>query len=356
MMFSYSTAMLPIAQQAGESREFLFASPHWLWLLILLPLLLILRRRSGTAAAIQHPGIRFIADRLPHPASIAGSIGPVLAVLATAAIIIALARPQWKNTHEEPVASGIDIMIACDLSGSMAEKDMQLNRRRVDRLTSAKHVIKEFIAHRPNDRMGMVAFAGKAKLCSPLTMDHAIVLHRLDSFYLADVNPFGELIRPGYISEDGTAIGSAIASAATRLNENKDTKSKIIILVTDGMSNRGEITPVEAAQNAAKLGIRIYTIAIGKDRRLSQNVAHVDSLDEKTLKEIAKLTHGTYYRAGSSQSLAEAFASIDKLEKTDSAPRIYEVYDELFYWPMGAAAVLLLLSAIGMMIYPKTSP
>lgn len=347
---------LTIAQLTEPAREFIFASPHWLWLLLLLLPLVLLRRRRGTAAAVQHPGVRIIAELLPRPSSIAGSVGPLLAVLASAAVIIALARPQWKTEHEEPVASGIDIMIACDLSGSMAERDMVLDNRRVDRLVSAKHVIKQFINNRPNDRMGMVAFAGKAKLCSPLTMDHEIVRHRLDGFYLAEVNPFGELIRPGYILEDGTAIGSAIATAATRLNENKDTKSKIIILVTDGMNNRGQITPLEAAQNAATLGIRIYTIAIGKDRRLSRNVARVDSLDEKTLKEIADLTGGTYYLAGSSESLEEAFRSIDLLEKTDSAPRKFVVHDEIFYWPMGAAAVLLVFSALAMLIYPRPAP
>lgn len=356
MMHHLTTGLTAIAQHAPATREFMFASPHWLWLLLLLLPLLLLRRRRGTAAAVQHPGVRIIAELLPRPATIAGSVGPLLAVLAAAAIIIALAGPRWKTLHEEPIASGIDIMIACDLSGSMAEKDMIVDGKRKDRLTAAQHVIKEFISNRPNDRMGMVAFAGKAKLCSPLTMDHNIVLRRLKDFYLAEVNPFGELIRPGYIIEDGTAIGSAIASAATRLNENKDTKSKIIILVTDGMSNRGQITPIEAAQNAATLGIRIYPIAIGKDRRLSRNVARVDTLDEKTLKEIAKLTGGTYYLAGSSESLEEAFRSIDMLEKTDSAPRKYEVYDELFYWPMGAAAILLVLAALGMLIYPKPAP
>ncbi|MBR7109007.1 MAG: VWA domain-containing protein [Akkermansia sp.] len=356
MTSTASIVTLAAAETERFSRDFMFAEPAWLWALVLIPLLVLLRRRMGTAAAIQHPGLRVIAEHLPKPATLAGFIGPVTTLSAVACIIAALAQPQWKETHKEPIASGIDIMIACDLSGSMAEKDMRLKGRIVDRLTSAQHVINEFINNRPNDRMGLVAFAGKAKLCSPLTMDHDILRHKIDSFYLADVNPFGQLIRPGYIIEDGTAIGSAIASAASRLHDRKETKSKILILVTDGINNRGEIGPLEAAQSAAELGIRIYTIAIGSDKRLSGRLVQHDTIDEKSLKEIAELTGGRYYRAGSSQSLADAFAVIDKLEKTDSAPRTFVVYDKLFYWPMGAAALLLLIALGANMVLPKPAP
>ncbi len=349
-------ATLATQNLPDSSKDFIFAEPAWLWALVLIPALLLLRRRKGTAAAIQHPGVRFMANLLPTPSALAGLLGPVAAVLSTACIIFALAQPQWKETHKEPIASGIDIMIACDLSGSMAQQDMRLGGRVVDRLTSAKFVINEFINNRPNDRMGLVAFAGKAKLCSPLTMDHDILRHRLDSFCLADTDHFGRIIRPGTIIEDGTAIGSAIASAATRLRDREETKSKIVILVTDGINNRGEITPVNAAQSAAELGIRIYTIAIGSDARLSDRIASQDTIDEKSLQEIAELTGGKYYRAGSSRSLADAFAVIDKLEKTDSDPRTYVVYDELFYWPMGAAAILMLLALAAQLIFPRPAP
>ncbi len=354
--FNANFLYLASTEQVSTIRDFQFATPAWLWALVLIPGLLLLRRRRGTAAAVQHPGMKLIAEHLPTPSVLAGLIGPVAAVLATVCVIIALAEPQWKETHKEPIASGIDIMIACDLSGSMAEKDMRLQGRVVDRLTSAKYVINEFINNRPNDRMGLVAFAGKAKLCSPLTMDHDILRHKIDSFYLAEVNLFGQLIKPGFIIEDGTAIGSAIASAATRLNERKETKSKILILVTDGINNRGEITPIDAATGAAELGIRIYTIAIGSDTRLSKHIAQEDAIDEKTLKEIAKLTGGRYYRAGSSQSLAQAFSVIDKLEKTDSEPRTFVVYEALFYWPMGAAGLFLLIALAANMIFPKPAP
>ena len=357
MMIS-TTDIVTLATQnlPDSSKDLIFAQPTWLWALVIIPALLLLRRRKGTAAAIQHPGVRFMANLLPTPSSLAGLLGPIAATLSAACIIIALAQPQWKETHKEPIASGIDIMIACDLSGSMAQQDMRLGGRVVDRLTSAKFVINEFINNRPNDRMGLVAFAGKAKLCSPLTMDHDILRHRLDAFYLADTDHFGRIIRPGTIIEDGTAIGSAIASAATRLRDREETKSKIVILVTDGINNRGEITPVNAAQSAAELGIRIYTIAIGNDVQHTTRLINDTQIDEKTLKEIASLTGGKYYRAGSSQSLASAFSGIDKLEKTDSDPRTFIVYDELFYWPMGAAVILLLLSMASQMVFPRPAP
>ncbi|MBE6415893.1 MAG: VWA domain-containing protein [Akkermansiaceae bacterium] len=347
------------AATVEATREFTFAQPHWLWLLPALLLFIFLRRRPGTTASLVHPTIRFASTHLRRPATLAGRIGPILMVLAMAALIIALARPQWKNQHTEETVSGIDIMIACDLSGSMASQDMlftakdRLGRKQrvaIDRLTAAKHVISEFITGRPNDRIGLVAFAGKAKLCSPLTLDHGIVRYIIQEFYLADDR------RPGYIAEDGTAIGTAIASAALRLNERKETKSKVIILVTDGMSNRGSISPVDAARQAAELGIKIFTIAIGKDERLSRYTANVDTFDEKTLKEIARITGGQFYRASSGARLQKAFESIDKLEKTEAKKRTLISYDELFIWPLAAAFIFLALGIAINLARPKPAP
>lgn len=349
-------ASVPVAE---ATREFTFAQPLWLWALPALLLFLFLRRRPGTTASLVHPTIRFAAAHLQRPASLAGRIGPILFALAMAALIIALARPQWKNQHTEETVSGIDIMIACDLSGSMASQDMlftatdslgRKQRAAIDRLTAAKYVISEFIAGRPNDRIGLVAFAGKAKLCSPLTLDHGIVSYIIREFYLADDR------RPGYIAEDGTAIGTAIASAALRLNERKETKSKVIILVTDGMSNRGSISPIDAAKQAAELGIKIFTIAIGKDERLSRYTANVDTFDEKTLKEIARITGGQFYRASSGARLQKAFESIDKLEKTEAKKRTLISYDELFIWPLTAAALFLALGTALNFARPKPAP
>ena len=351
------TATTTAAMEA--TREFTFAQPGWLWALPAILLFLFLRRRRGTTSSLVHPTIRFAAARLRRPATLAGRIGPICFALAMAALIIALARPQWKNQHTEETVSGIDIMIACDLSGSMATQDMlfstkdrlgRTQRAAIDRLTAAKYVISEFISGRPNDRIGLVAFAGKAKLCSPLTLDHGIVSYIIREFYLGDDR------RAGYIAEDGTAIGTAIASAALRLNERKETKSKVIILVTDGMSNRGSITPVDAARQAAELGIKIFTIAIGKDERLSRYTSNIDTFDEKTLKEIARITGGQFYRASSGARLQKAFESIDKLEKTEAKKRTLISFDELFPWPLSAAALFLMLGIVLNFARPRPAP
>lgn len=363
---SPSAAATAVGESAATAtQEFIFGAPEWLWLLLLLPPLLLLRRRSGTAASLLHPTLHFVSEQLRRPATLAGRLGPICLSLAAAALIIALARPQWRNTYEEQKVSGIDIMLACDLSGSMAEADMvfnvrdnrnRLRRTAVDRLTAARHVLKEFISGRPNDRIGLVAFAGKAKLCSPLTLDHGIVRYVIDQFYLAHPGGFGEPARPGYIEQDGTAIGSAIASAATRLNERQETKSKVIILVTDGVNNSGSISPIEAARQAAELGIKIFTIAIGRDERLSRYTANIDTFDEATLQEIAKLTGGRFYRASSGAGLLKAFASIDRLEKTDVKRRTLQSYDELFPWPLGASVLLLTLGCLLNFTRPRPAP
>lgn len=358
-------AEVPMSADAGSVQEFIFGSPNWLWALIPLALLLVLRRRKGAVASLAHPTIRFIAPLLHTPSTLAGRVGPILLTLAAMALVVALARPQWMNKHEEQLVSGIDIMVACDLSGSMVAQDMVFatqddrGRRRnvvVNRLTAAKHVINEFVAGRPNDRIGLVAFAGKAKLCSPLTLDHAIVRHIIEQFYLASHDPFGRGVRPGYMEEDGTAIGTAIASAATRLDERHDTKSKVIILVTDGANNRGTISPIEAARQAAALGIKIFTIAIGKDDRISSHTADVDTFDEKTLQEIAALTGGRFYRASSGTKLMKAFASIDKLEKTKAKRRTLISYDELFPYPLAVALALILVSFTISLLRPRFAP
>ncbi len=346
-----------------SQRDLTWAAPGWLWLLLLLIPLLALRRRRGGAASVSHPSIRFVAARLRHPARLAGRLGPLLMGLAAACLIVALARPQWRHQHSEQKVSGIDIMIACDLSGSMATRDMRFSTRDnrgirrqvlIDRLTAAKYVITDFIESRPNDRIGLVAFAGKAKLCSPLTLDHAILRYVIDRFYLPSTHPLTGEDRRGYIEQDGTAIGTAIASAATRLHEREDTKSKVIILVTDGINNQGSITPIDAARQAAELGIRIFTIAIGSERRLSNYTADVGTIDEGTLRSIAEITGGRFYLANSGAGLQKAFANIDKLEKTDASRRSFELYDELFPYPLSLAC--LLLAACGLMTLLRPTP
>ena len=365
MPTTLSTALHLAAAADGATRELAWAAPAWLWALLLLLPMAMLRRRRGSSASVAHPTLRFISARLAQPRRLAGRLGPICYLLAAAALIVALAQPRWRDEYEEQKVSGIDIMIACDLSGSMSIPDMTFVGRNnrglptqttVDRLRAAKHVINEFIASRPNDRIGLVAFAGKAKLCSPLTLDHSIVRYIIDQFYLAEPDGFGRGARPGYIEEDGTAIGTAIASAATRLHERVETKSKVIILVTDGVNNAGSLSPTEAAQQAAQLGIKIFTIAIGKDERLSRYTANVDTFDEKTLREIARITGGRFYRASSGAQLEKAFSNIDRLEKTDATRRKLVSYEALFPYPLTLAGILLLLGLAAGILRPRSAP
>lgn len=347
----------PSLQQGGD---FFFAQPQWLWGLLLLLPLLMLRRKAGSAACIVHPALRLIQDQLKAPSSLAGRVGMLLFATAFTCLLLALAQPQLRHEYTEEKVSGIDIMIAFDLSGSMAAPDMNFTskdargrtvQQRVDRLTAAKHVIDQFIEKRPNDRMGIVAFAGQAKLSCPLTLDHQMLRHMMGLFYLEDVRRN----IPGYIAAQGTAIGSAIASAATRLEERKDTKSKIIILVTDGHSNRGSISPIEAAEQAAKLGIRIFTIAIGQKQQLSASIQD-EGVDEKGLREIARITDGHYFRASSGQALMQAFAGIDQLEKTEVKRRTIIKNEPLFPYPLSAACLFLLLSFTFNFMRPQAAP
>ena len=346
-------SLMPLAALIGSTRELVWGAPNWLWLLLLTVPFFFLRRRPGAEGGVCLPTLSLIKDRLRTPSALAGRLGPLCYTLAAVALIIALAQPRWRLEHEEQKVSGIDMMIACDLSGSMSLRDMvfsvrdeygRTGRATVDRLTAAKHVITNFIADRPNDRIGLLAFAGRAKLCSPLTLDHAILSYIMEQFYLPEPGGFGRPERAGYVEPDGTAIGTAIAGAATRLHERVDTKSKVIILVTDGVNNSGSLSPIDAAKQAAKLDIKIFTIAIGRDERLSQYTADVDNFDEKTLREIADITGGRFYRAGSGSQLQQAFRSIDSLEKTDATRRKLVSYESLFVYPL---AVALLMATIG---------
>jgi len=363
-----SSAMSPSYQMlaqtsklALETHEFIFSQPSWLWALLLLLPLLLLRRKKGSSSYIKHPGIALLADQLPQPHTRITRFGPLLLILASSCFIIAAAQPQWRSEHSEEKVSGIDIMIACDLSGSMSLRDMiftskdargRILRHQVDRLTAAKEVITRFIEKRPNDRIGLIAFAGKAKLSCPLTLDHGILDYIINQFFLDD--PLSG--RKGYVEYRGTAIGSAIASAASRLEERDETKSKIIILVTDGQNNRGNINPIEAAKQAAILGIRIFTIAIGQEgQRLSTNIAS-DGIDEKTLKEIAKISKGRYFRANSGAELMLAFSNIDTLEKTEVKKRRLIIFEHLFSYPLALGFLLLCLSFMLKNLRPQPAP
>lgn len=320
-----------------------FAYPGLLYLLIPAVLLLFLRRRDGAGGSIAYGSLFLLSKLGRKPGGRIGFFSLLLIFLSIAAGIFALARPQVVNQTEHTKSSGIDIMIAFDLSGSMEQyNDMILNGRQTSRLHVAKLVVEDFIQKRPNDRIGIVGFAGKTKVFSPLTLDHDILRWQVARF------------NSSLIDSDGTAIGSAIAASSTRLQEQKDTKSKIIILVTDGASNVGELTPMEAANLAHKLGIKIYTIAIGADGRLTS--LGVNEFDEETLKAISALTGAEHFRAKSTQMFVNAFDSIDKLEKSEAIRLTIKRKHELFPWLIGLSVLLASLGGVIEVIRPRPAP
>jgi Ca-activated chloride channel family protein len=262
--------------------------------------------------------------------------------------IVALARPRTVMKGEETNARGIDIMVAIDTSGSMRALDFNPK----DRMTVAKEATRKFIAHRQFDRIGLVAFAGVAVLQCPLTLDYASLLDLLDE------------IDVGVTTTENTAIGTAIATAANHLKRSS-AKSKVIILVTDGRNNSGEIDPDTAAKAAAGIGIRIYTIGVGIHGQSvipvetawgKQLVPIQEDLDEPALESIARATGGRYYRADSTKEFDEIFKDIDSLEKTEiKGPTIHEYQDHYLGWLL--LAMILLCTGYGLdMTVWKTVP
>ncbi len=262
----------------------------------------------------------------------------VLRMLALSLVLIAIARPQAGARSEEVITEGVDILLAIDVSSSMKTEDFKPRNR----LHVAKQVVAEFVRSRPHDRIGMVAFAARALTKCPLTIDHDILLTLLED------------VRIGSI-EDGTAIGTAIATSVNRLRDS-NAKSRIIILLTDGVNNRGEIDPLTAAELAKTFGIKIYTVGAGREGyapypfedpvygTVYQDV--LVEIDEKTLEDIAKLTEGKYFRATDEKSLAKVYEEIDELEKTKIEQKEYVRYTELAPYFMIAALGLLLAESV----------
>ena len=298
----------------------------------MLPLLLtlFLRRGRGAEAAVTFPNLAILMNLGRKVRETAGGISLPLATIALLFAIIAMARPVWRNEYQRRSASGIDIMIALDVSLSMDIDDFVDEGKRAKRIDVAKAVVDDFISRRPDDRMGLVAFAGRPRDASPITLDHNWLRRALDELRLNDQ------FERGTVKEQGTAIGSALAAAASRLDA-RDAKSKIILLITDGASNSGKISPVEAAEHAKTLGVKIYTIAIGtKEGRVDRSIMRFpyQEFDIPTLKKIASLTGGEHYWAQNLKSLRETFTTINQLEKTEA--RSLTVIDdrELIHWFM----------------------
>ncbi|MCB2204380.1 VWA domain-containing protein [bacterium] len=300
-----------------------FANPELLWLLLLIPLLLIwyVFKQGRLTAALRHSSIKPFAS-LPVGLRVRFRHLPfALRMIALALIIVAFARPQSSARGEKVYREGIDITIVLDISGSMLAEDLRPNR-----LEAAKNVAEDFIENRINDRIGLVIFAGESFTQCPLTTDYAVLIDLLDK------------VKTGYL-QDGTAIGEGIANAVNRMKNSKS-KSKVMILLTDGVNNMGSIDPATAAEIAKTFGIRIYTIGVGtrgmapypvKTPFGIQYQPMPVEIDEDMLTQVANITDGKYFRATSNKKLKEIYEEIDKLERTKIEVTEFHRYTELFY-------------------------
>jgi Ca-activated chloride channel family protein len=314
-----------------------FLQPEWFWALTLLPLVMLWRGRRGPIAAIQYSDVGLARAVARRTRSRIGNFVWLFAILAGVLMIVGLARPQRGHSRTEVTANGIDIVLGLDVSGSMQALDFMINNQRINRIEVVKSVVGKFIDERPNDRIGLIAFAGAPYLVSPITLDHDWLQQNLERVTIGGV-------------DDGTAIGSAIAAAVNRLRTTP-AKSKVVILLTDGMNNTGKISPLAAAEAARALGVKIYTIGVGvrgkapvpvRDEAGNMRLvmAQVD-VDEKTLQSIADQTGGKFYRATDTDSLERIYEQINRLETTAQTVQKFEHYDELYPWALIPALAIL---------------
>lgn len=313
-----------------------FESPWLLLLLLLVPLIAWLRGRHGRAAALRYSSVALLAGLGGVHRARSGGWLFFLRLLAISLLILALARPQWGEGESTTESSGVDIMLAIDLSTSMWAHDFEVRGRPTDRLTAVKNVVRTFIEARPDDRIGMVAFAGEAYLVSPLTLNHDWLQRQLDRLEIG-------------LIEDGTAIGSAITVLTNRLRD-LEAESRVAILLTDGANTAGEIEPDIAAEAAAAYGIRIHTVGAGRegivptprlgrdakpirDRQGNLLMARgISQLDHESLKTVAETTGGTFFRAENTDALEEVYERIDQMEKREVEITYEVAYTEMYAW------------------------
>ncbi len=322
-----------------------FGHPYVLLLLLLLPALGWLKGKQGQPPAFVYSSVQLVRGILNVSRTRSGAFLAALRWLVLALLIIALAQPRLTKSETKVTASGVDIAVALDMSGSMASEDFEVGRERLNRLAMAKKVLKTFIEKRPSDRIGIVAFATQAYIACPLTLDHDFLLENLERLQL------------GTIDDSRTAIGSGFSTAINRLRELKS-KSKIVILMTDGQNNAGKVAPLTVAEAAQKLGVKVYTIGVGTrgeapmprgrnpfTGQIQYQMMPVD-IDEDTLQKIANMTGGKYYRADNAQRFQAIYAEIDKLEKTEAEVKKFAQHDELFAWVISPGLGLLLLEVL----------
>ncbi len=298
----------------------------WLLLLgVILPFIIYHYLKRNYAGKLKFSSLNTLKQLPPSKSVYLRHSLIVLRSLCILLLIVAIARPQSGKKTTEIISEGVDIMLVLDTSGSMQALDFEIEGERINRLEVVKKVVADFIAGRENDRLGMVVFADQAFTQCPLTLDHGVMLEFLDKVQIG-------------MAGDGTAIGSAIGTAVKRLKDIK-AKSKVVILLTDGRNNSGRLTPEKAAEIAHKYGIKIYTIGAGTKGQApflvnsffgKRYVYQRVDLDEDTLKQIADISGGQYFRATDTESLKKIYTKIDKMEKSEVKVKEYMEYNELF--------------------------
>ena len=314
---------------------FSFASPWLLLLLIGVPMLAAmphLWQRHMAPAVMRYADTRLASGNRSLRLRAMPFI-PTLRFLALALLIIAVARPQMAEAREVIRGEGVDIAIALDISGSMGQTDFAPNR-----LGAAKEIVAEFIEERTYDRIGLVVFSQEAFIQSPPTLDHSVLLQLLGDIHLADQLGI----------EDGTAMGSGMATAANMLKDSSS-ESKLVTLITDGVNNAGQLDPITVATASEALGIKLYTIGVGTTQPGGTDVdggSQESPLDEETLREIADLTDAKFYMATDTEGLRDIYAEINSLEKSEVEVLVFTRYRELLTWFLAPALALLLVDLL----------
>lgn len=315
-------------------KEITFANPLYLYLLLLIPAMILFYvfKQHNVSASLRMPGLQAFDHAGKSFRNYLRHILFVFRIIALAFLIIVVARPQSTNSYQDFSTEGIDIILALDISGSMLARDFE-----PDRLEASKNVATEFISGRPYDRIGLVVFSGESFTQCPLTTDHAVLINLLRE------------IQSGMI-EDGTAIGMGLATAVNRIKDS-EAKSKVVILLTDGVNNKGEIAPATAAEIAKTFGIRVYTIGVGSHGMAPYPVQTPFGIrfrnvpveiDEEILQEIASSTNGKYFRATNNDKLVQVYGEIDKLEKSKIDVRQFTKREEKYLTPALLAFFIIL--------------
>jgi len=312
----------------------------WVLALIPVPLLIwaISKARQPQLSPIRTPLFNsWQAMQASHPSSRTNALNRLLQFLAWSCLVIAAARIQWVDEPIELPASGRDLLLSIDISGSMEEEDLKLHGQPANRLSVVKSIVTQFVEQREGDRIGLVLFGENAYLQTPLTFDLTTVQYMLNETEI------------GLAGASRTAIGDGIGLSVKRLRERPE-QNRVLILLTDGRNNSGELDPIEAAKLAQHAGVKIYTIGVGADEVIRRSLLFGNTkfnpsaeLDEKTLTQVAEITGGRYFRARSTEELAQIYDILDELEPVEDQPEVYRPIVELYYWPASLSILFLLL-------------